>query len=162
MKLKRSQVQEGFFYILALFVIGMILFLGVKYIGKLVTQIETIDLVDFKTSLQDDTDIMSSKYGSWKIKTYVVPKGIKKVCFFTTAKHSSACNNMADLDMVMCDAWKDGAQNVMTVPFVLESPINLEKMEVDNPKGYYCFEVADKRIDVKLTGKGNGVVISAP
>ena len=164
-KRRKSQVEQGFFYILALFIIGSILLLGVKYVGKLLTQVEQIDLVEFKTSLQDDVDIMSTKYGSWKKKAYVVPKDIKKVCFFTIDKYSPACNNHEDLDLIMCDAWKDGVQNVMTVPFVLETPINLSRMEMDNsefPKGFNCFDAVSKRIEIKITGKGNGVVISSP
>ncbi|MFH1439785.1 MAG: hypothetical protein ABIG89_04410 [Candidatus Woesearchaeota archaeon] len=159
---RKSQVEQMLFYILAIFVIGMILLLGVKYIGKLLKQVETIDLVEFKTSLQDDTDVMVTKYGSWKVKTYVVPKELKKVCFFTADKYKSGCIDLPDLDPVMCDAWQSGSQNVMTVPFVLESPINLTKMIVDKdiPQGYKCFAVSDRKLSVKMTGIGNGVMIS--
>ena len=123
-KTKKSQVEQMFFYILALFVIGTMLLLGIKYIGKIVKQVESVDLVEFKTSLQNDVDVLVTKYGSWKKAAYTVPKEVKKVCFFTIDAYKNGCPSLPDLDVVMCDAWQSGTQNVMTVPFVLESPIN--------------------------------------
>lgn len=159
-KSKKSQVEQMFFYILALFVIGTMLLMGIKYIGKIVKQVEAVDLVEFKTSLQNDVDVLVTKYGSWKKVTYVVPKEVKKVCFFTIDAYKNGCPSLPDLDNIMCDAWQSGTQNVMTVPFVLESPINLTKMIVDDTNGYKCFEVTDRKITLKITGIGNGVKIS--
>ena len=158
--MKKSQVQQMFYYILALFIIGSMLLLGVKYIYKITSEIETIDLLEFKTGIQTDVDEMSSKYGSWEKRTYPVPKGAEKVCFFTIGKYKETCAN--ELDFVVCDAWESGSSNVMTLPFVLDTPINLSKMEVKDDKGYKCFEVIDRKITLKLTGKGNGVIISEP
>ena len=151
-----------FFYILALFVIGTILLIGIKYVIKITEQVESIDLVEFKTSLTTDVDVMVTKYGSWKKKTYTVPQGVKTVCFFTIDKYPNSCSSLPNLDPVMCDAWQSGTQNVMTIPFVIDSSINLIKMEVKDPKGYQCFGVTDKKITIKLTGIGNGVRISEP
>lgn len=159
----KSQVEQMFFYILALFIIGAILVIGVKYILGLVKQTEAIDLVDFKTSLQEDADVMSTKYGSWEKQTYIVPKEVKKVCFFTSGNYKQGCNGLPDMDPIMCDAWQSGSQNVMTVPFVLDSPINLSKMKVDDAlNGYRCFDVTSRTLKIKMTGIGNGVMISEP
>jgi hypothetical protein len=148
-----------FFYILALFVIGTILLLGVKYIGKIIEQTKHVDLVAFKTSLTDDTDVLVSKYGSWKKATYTVPSGVKKVCFFTVDDKKRTC--LPELDLLMCDAWESGTQNVMTEPWS-ETPINLTKMRVNSPNGYLCFDSSDTKVTIKITGTGNGVMISDP
>jgi hypothetical protein len=159
----KAQVQEMFFYILALFIIGTILLLGIKYVGKILDQVETIDLVEFKTSLIDDTDIMMTKYGSWERNTYSVPKGVKTVCFFTI-KDGINPSCLGSLDLLMCDAWKSGTQNVMTNPWS-DTSINLTRMEVDKndaPANYLCFDAIDGKITIKMTGKGNGVLVSKP
>ncbi|MBT4824851.1 hypothetical protein HN695_01215 [Candidatus Woesearchaeota archaeon] len=161
---KKSQIQQAFFYILAIFIIGTILLLGVKYVGKIMDQLHTVDLVTFKTSLEDDSEVMAVKYGSWEKKDYIVPKDIKKMCFFTIDPiYSNKCDQYEELDPLMCDLWQSGQENVIAVPFMeLESGINLTNMEVKNIAGYHCFAVAEKRISIKITGKGNGVIVSEP
>ena len=157
---KKAQIQEMFFYILAIFVIGTILLLGIKYVGKIVTQVDTIDLVEFKTGLIDDTDTMMTKYGSWEKNTYTVPKGVKQVCFFTVADDiTPSCPG--SIDLLMCDAWKSSTQNVMTNPWS-DTSINLTQMRVDSPANYLCFDAVDRKITIRVTGKGNGVLISKP
>lgn len=163
---KKSQVSQLFFYLLALFIIGATLIIGVKYIVKIRGQVQNIDLVEFKTSLEDDAEMLSTKYGSWREKSYFVPQGVKQVCFFeidsNLQKKVCTPQPIEPLDYVMCDAWQTGAQNVMTIPFVLETPINLTNIKIKDEKGFKCFNVVDNKITVVMTGLGNGVQISEP
>jgi len=162
---KKSQVQQLFFYLIALFVIGATLILGVNYIVKLTKQVDAIDIVKFKVALEDDSEMLSTKYGSWREKSYHVPKEIKEVCFFDidSKKRQQICSQLTEpLTPIMCDAWTSGTQNVMTVPFVLDTTINLTGIKITDTNGFHCFTVRDNTITVILTGLGNGVQISDP
>jgi len=35
-------------------------------------------------------------------------------------------------------------------------------MTVDSTKDYLCFDAIDRKITIRMTGKGNGVLISVP
>ena len=180
---KKAQVQDMLMYILGIVIIGMLLFFGVKYIMKLMETTEDIDLLSLKTSLETTAKKYSTKYGSWTIEEIPVPKKVQYVCFFDLSKEGASkadksivCGGndgggsqliSADkkkmVDPIICDAWQTGKnQNVMTIPFVPDYPLLVEKMKVDDSAGLICFKAIAGEIKVKFIGLGNGVKVSNP
>ncbi|MBI5392791.1 hypothetical protein HZA96_02885 [Candidatus Woesearchaeota archaeon] len=179
---KKSQVQDMMMYILGIVIIGMLLFFGVKYIMKLMKTTEDIDLLQLKTSLETTAKKYGTKYGSWTLEEIPVPKKVQYVCFFDLSKdkptkeNSLICgggkggDNLVPVtdkkkikDPIICDAWKTGkSQNVMTIPFVPDYPLLVEKMKIDDKAGFICFKAIAGEIKVKFTGLGSGVKVSNP
>lgn len=176
-KNKRAQVNEVFTYIMAIIIIGMILLFGVKYIIKLQHNIQSIDLVQFKSQVESTAQKYAYQYGSWTKKDFSVPREIEFVCFFDLSKHTAAAtsnictgtapasdpNKDVGKQPLLCDGWqqgKEGTQNIMTVPFTTENPIHIGRLEVDNTQGYKCFKVTAGKFTATITGLGDGVKIS--
>lgn len=171
---KNAQVNEMFTYILSIIIIGLILLFGIRYIIKLQQDIKTIDLVKFKTQVETVAGSYAYQYGSWVKQEFSVPSEVKQVCFFDVEKAggssgSKICGGSAQdpneiqKQPLLCDGWsagKDSTQNVMTVPFVTETPIHIGKIEVDNAIGYKCFKVTAGKFTATITGLGDGVKIS--
>lgn len=173
---KNAQVNEMFTYVLGIIIIGLILLFGIKYIVKLQQDIKTIDLVKFKTQVETVAGSYAYQYGSWVEQEFSVPNEVKYVCFFDLEKSggsgsSKICGgsgspqdpNDIQKQPLLCDGWsagKDSTQNVMTVPFVTETPIHIGKIEVDNTIGYKCFKVTAGKFIATITGLGDGVKIS--
>ena len=78
---KKAQTSEIFFFILAIVIIGLLLLFGVKYIMELGSKVNQIELVQFKTDLENSAEEYRPVYGKWKKLTFSVPVGILKVCF---------------------------------------------------------------------------------
>src|SRR3989338_475521 len=180
---KKAQVQDMLMYILGIVIIGMLLFFGVKYIMKLMETTEDIDLLSLKTSLETTAKKYSTKYGSWTIEEIPVPKKVQTIDLFDLSKEGASKANKsivcggndgggsqlisADkkkmVDPIICDAWQTGKnQNVMTIPFVPDYPLLVEKMKVDDSAGFICFKAIAGEIKVKFIGLGNGVKVSNP
>ncbi len=175
----KSQTNEMFTYILGIIIIGLLLFLGVRYIMKIHNDIGKIDLLSFKTSLETTAKQYSTKYGSWTELELTVPNEVKTVCFFDISKavtdkamNTKLCggsgidegsSELPDQTKVieLCDAWqKSASSNVMTIPFVTDSPIFIPNLKVDSKAGYLCKQVVAGKITVTVTGLGNGVKVS--
>lgn len=171
--MKRGQVNEMFMYILAIIIIGLILLFGVRYIIKLHSDIKAIDLVQFKTNVETIAGKYAYQYGSWIKEEFSVPREIEYVCFFDVEKYNpntricggnlAADTNDVKKSAQLCDAWsagKDSTKNVMTIPFITETPIHIGKIDISETVGYKCFKVTVGKFTATITGLGDGVNIS--
>ncbi len=170
---KKAQTSEIFFFILAIVIIGLLLLFGVKYIMELGSKVNQIELVQFKTDVENYADEYRPVFGKWKKLTISVPVGILKVCFvqhetFTDKKLDIAheeglCKkDNEDYNLFMCNAWQDDiSRNVYTNPFdELEVGIDLGAIEVGTAdQNYLCIDTSDHILQIKMTGKGDRVLI---
>lgn len=171
-KSKKAQTSEIFFFILAIVIIGLLLLFGVKYIMELGSKVNQIELVQFKTDLENYADEYRPVYGKWQKLTLNVPAGILKVCFvqqetFTNAaiyhEQEGLCQKEhEDYNLFMCNAWQDDtSRNVYTDPFdELEVGIDMGAIEVGTVnQNYLCVDTSDHILQIKMTGFGDRVLV---
>ncbi len=166
---KGQPTTQLFVYILAIVVIGLLLVLGVKYIGQIVTKVEEVDLLQFKTELESDAQKMKSAYGSWQKYEYNVPEGIDKICFLESFDQNylnqggNVCDASSDdYDFLICDAWQDGSGgNVFASPMSakIKTAIDIGEIETGVDMSYVCFDVVASKVKIKMTGLGDKVKI---
>lgn len=176
---KKAQIQsQMFIYLLAIFIIGLLLLFGVKSILQLFKQADDIDFLTFKTEIEAASQRIASNYGKWEKLTFTLSSHVEKICFVQHKAYPEAAifykdqeglclAQHPDYDFLVCDAWKEGVlYNVYPLPFSdfqAGEGIYLGELEVRNNQGkhYLCMPVSNGKITIKLVGQGNHVIVEA-
>jgi hypothetical protein len=167
MRLKRkAQVQnEIFFYIMAIIVIGLLLFLGIKWIIVIIDDITLIDMNKFKMGLVNTFDQQRKlPYNSHqKVSIQGVPGSIKKICFVQknglNHQNTGLCKTgEPDYNPEMCMLWgsEDPANAYFTGPLQM---INVGNIQIDGD-GYICTDIVNSQLSIKLVSMGDSVKIA--
>ena len=77
--MKKSQVSHVFIFALGIIILSLILFFGYKVVQELRTKGDETDVIRFKTKLVNDIKVL--KEGDVTIKSYIIPKSYREVCF---------------------------------------------------------------------------------
>jgi|SRR3989344_724674 len=100
--MKRGQLlSQPFTYIFAILVIGMILIFGFRYVNKLLETGCQVEILDFSSDVQKKVNQLSSlSFGSsyecslvnspgqsGNKCEFIIPKGVKGICFVDTTKN---------------------------------------------------------------------------
>jgi hypothetical protein len=170
--MKKAQSSEIFFYILAIVIVGLLLLFGVRYIIQLGSKMNQVDMIQFKTELEGYANDIRPSYGKWEKLEISVPAGIDILCFvqhntFTASplyiQQQGLClKDNPDYNFLMCNAWQeDTTRNVYTDPFdELDVGINLGAIDVGDSSTYYlCMDTSSGILKIKMTGKGDKVLI---
>lgn len=167
--MKRAQIPSQMFtYILTMLVIGMLLFLGVKWVGTIMDRGSDITMAKIKTDMEGAFEDIKYSYGSWKNEEFVLPSEVERVCFFDEEKRKDETYRNTDICTVddddysptICDSWGQEGSNIVFDPIrSMDAEINVRDIEVDEP-GYLCVNETNGRIKVKLTGQGDSVKVS--
>jgi hypothetical protein len=172
-KRKKAQIQSQLFiYLLAIIVIGFLLVFGTRAIMSLFSTVDEIDLLKFKTDIESNAKRIAPNYGKWEKFSFDVPREIEKVCFvehegvdITAKQGAGLCDDMhSDYHFLMCNSWKDAlSANVFTVPFqsLQGGSIYLGEVQINGPDDYLCVPVVDGKLDLKLVGRGNSLLIES-
>lgn len=166
-KKKGQMPSQMFMYILSMIIIGLMIYLSMKWMGSLFRTQEDISVAQIKIDMENAFEKIKYNYGSWKFEEFSVPSGINKVCFLDEGMGKSGqyrdkglCNEgHDDYDPLICDAWEGGLQNVAFDPRI-DVPVYISDVKVGG-EGYLCQEVDSGKIKVKLTGLGNAVKVSS-
>ncbi len=148
-----------FVYILSIIVIGLLLFLGIKWITELRNRGSLIDVTRFRIDLENSFDTIRPQYGSADNFDYTVPDGIDLVCFvnsrFTDFSSTELCTpGNANYSAIICNSWEDNTSSVLFSPPVED--INVGPVEMSEP--YICFHTTTiRKIQLRLVGLGDRV-----
>ena len=176
---KAQMPAQMFGYLFAIFVIGLLVIFGVKAIMSLMGTVEEVNLLAFKTDMESTAKRISPNFGKWEKVSFELPFEIEKVCFVQhvsykdmsiTKDQEGLCDgsdlNNEDYHYLMCDAWKDvQSTNVFTHPFeaLQGGGIDLGPIEVfdqtNNPQHYLCVPIVAGKLNLKMTGKGDRILI---
>lgn len=164
-KMKRAQgPSQMFVYIITLIVIGLMLYMSVKWIGGIQSTAKEIDVASLKSDLENSFESIKYKPYSMSTESFVIPDGINTVCFldatFPQKMLRPICDpgNNSEFDPLMCNDWHDNQSVVFRPSDIVTRPIYLEDVRVG--EGYLCFEVQQGKINVRLEGKGNAVKVT--
>ena len=161
-QMKKAQISDQIvIYILGILIIGLLLFFGTKIILQTEQRIEEIDITSFKQSLESKINDLAPHYGSWKIVEIDAPKQVEKIYFLDLNfpdEQENINNDLIDNDLIK-DIWIGKSSNVIVIPFTQQSSILINKIIIEDPKGYIVFDVVDGKITLKMIGQGDGVLI---
>jgi len=157
--MKKAQIQgQVFIYILTLIITAGILLYSYNAIKVINENANKVELVNFKDSLKQDFEKMSSDYGSSETETYTVPSKIKKICFYQNIGEEPFFPQMPnDLDPWIVDSIKDTDNNVFLVGDSPDS-MKLSRIEISEGK-ILCINISSNRLKLRLTGLGDGVSV---
>ena len=172
-KSKGQIPSQMFTYILTLIIIGLMLYLGVGWIGDLMSQQRNIVEVRLKTGLENEFSALETSYNKMEVHEFEVPNDVERVCFMdqnfatqTNVDNQGICSEGdPDYNPVICDIWKnDPEQNVAFYP-QLSSPIGVSNIDVEeevagNNNYYMCTDISEGRFSVRLIGKGDSVEVT--
>jgi hypothetical protein len=163
--MKRGQMQgEMFIYLMTILVIGLLLFLGIKWIVGLKDQQEIILRTQFKQGLENQFEQIT--YGSTQEMTLDVPATVGRMCFVETRKKITyqdkglCMSGNADYDPLICNEWTDNSSAVIFSP-ALGIDVDIGVVGIDNAQGYLCYDTKNgKKITITITGMGTYVKVS--
>lgn len=166
-----SQVSHVFIFALGIIIVALILFFGYKVVKELRGKEEETSVARFKAKLVNDIKIL--KEGDVTLKSYIIPKSYREVCFVDKTDHttngaiwvpesfdvnqplvSSAIEDKVREDVFLVGEDKFDSMFVGNIDLGINSEAN--------PYAVYCFEIKRSKLSIMLTGQGNSVLIQKP
>lgn len=178
---KKSQAQQVFIFMLAIFLAAMILLFGYKIITSFMGDIDKTALIDFQTKIEGGVRKMSTKYNSVQRLDLRIPGGFNRVCIleqgYSYKDQTSVCpgNELGgktdsdgdyppdiDYDPILCQLWPTevGQENVYLYPFSDAVSIKTGKIKIGNGNGYLCLKPVNGQISLRLEGRGDHTIIN--
>ncbi|MCK4500308.1 hypothetical protein KAU11_07410 [Candidatus Babeliales bacterium] len=161
--MKKAQIQSQIFvYVLAMIIIGAILLYGYKSINMMRDKGEQIDLLSFKTDIEQEISKMSADYGSARHLTLKIPHGFEEVCFIDLTKNP--LTEIQRLHPLVYESWADKTANIFLIKDLAEEFQLVQEgenylIEIDNP-GFLCIPIKNNRITIRLEGLGGKARLS--
>jgi hypothetical protein len=154
----KAQIQgQIFIYILSVVVVTLVLMYGYRAIRGFNQQAQMIDILEFKTTLQNEIDGIRSDWGSVKTLQIKVPNDYKEVCFVDLNK-GGIINASYPL---IADSVNSGVkQNLFLVRNLGEESFYLGNITLAGPANMVCKSSVQGKTQVILAGRGDHVEIS--
>ena len=160
---KTAQIQtQVFVYVIGLIIMGIILLYGYQSISAMREKGDQIDLLTFKTDMEQEVSKMSSDYGSARIITLKAPAGFSEVCFVDLEQNPH--QDIIHTHPLVYESWTDKTSNVFLIKdlaeeFQLIEENNKPLIQIEIP-GYVCVQIKNNRVNVRLEGIGGKVLLS--
>ena len=160
---KIAQIQtQVFVYVIGLIIMGIILLYGYQSISAMREKGDQIDLLTFKTDMEQEVSKMSSDYGSARIITLKTPSGFLEVCFVDLEKNPH--QDLIHTHPLVYESWTDKTANVFLIKDLAEEFQLIEEnseplIQIGLP-GYVCTKIKHNRVNVRLEGIGGKVMLS--
>ena len=158
---QRAQIQgQIFVFLLALVIVGVILFLGYKGVDMMIKQGDKVQLDEFKRAVIDDAKLYQDYGSTSEAIKYTLPSSIKYVCFLEMGAYNLAneiCTPASDsYQSLACDAWDKKTASVFTIPPKI-SDLKITTLNVQG--GAFCAETVLGNIKVTYEGLGDKTLI---
>ena len=83
--MKKGEIfGQIFVYIIAIIIVAFLLVFGYRAISTFKEKADQVAMVQFKNEMQKAIETISLDYGSVKVKEFMLPEDVKKVCFVTS------------------------------------------------------------------------------
>ncbi|MFC1768435.1 hypothetical protein ACFLZX_01600 [Nanoarchaeota archaeon] len=170
MKKKGFLASELFIYILIVVVVALILIFGYRGINFILQKQEEIAMIEFINSLKSKMKA-TADYGSVREDRYLVPKGVKEVCFIDYRQPPQNETNFTEKYPVVALEWDLSytrdlpTKNVFLWKEPLESDgfflgIKENKksyFEIDPNERYQCYKTIGNYVRIRMEGRGDKV-----
>ena len=166
--MKKSQmIGQVFIYIVTVVVVGLILLFGYNAIMTVKGKSDEIILTKFKSDVANMVEVVSSDFGTVKIKSFELPARYTKACFVKNyggfPDPDTSPSTLFDKYPIMEDSVRDKVdKNLFLVEASVGASFFVGDIDVDDTYGVLCFSATNNRIKVRFEGKGNHALLSAP
>jgi len=187
-KNKKAQVSQVFIYVLAIIVFAFVLLYGYKAISKILQTQENVEIVRLEKDII--SAIKKTGYKDVIIKGLDIPSKYLKVCFVDLSNEPTTsgslktriCDNSnnEEYNPVVCNSWKDKVKKNM---FLVSDSVDVYSSYIGNISigrktgssyeedvnsdcnnnnncYYFCANVNQGRIKIRIEGKGDHVFIA--
>ncbi len=175
---KKGQMESQIFIYIMVLVIGAgILIYGYNAVKNIRSQADSVLFLQFENNIKNDLNTLT--FDSSKVKSYDLPSSIKQLCF-----KSNSANNIdvtceegrtkMDYPLIAAAVNNNVAENVFLYPngdksFVAGVDIQLgdgdrgpeDKGCSPGTINFRCFDVKGSSLTLRMTGKGNYVLITS-
>ncbi len=176
--MKKAQTSQIVIFALSTTIVVLIMIFGYLVIHELNKKKEETEITHFKTKLLND--IKTIKEGDVKLKSYIIPKDYREVCFVDDnpldsdalwcSEFHETCHTFSDNEPELDNAIKSEInENVFLVGIdkidsMFVGKIDLGEGQDPSTKGdvayaVYCFEIKRAELKIKITGKGDYVLV---
>lgn len=164
---RKSQIfGQVFIYILAIIIFSLVLLYGYKTIKDFSKKAEDVSLIQLTTDIKTSVKKISSDYGSVIKKELSIPGKYRYVCFVDLQYHAQTAgtgiciDGNPDYHPTICNSWEDATQQNMFLITVKEEiqPYYIQGIEIEDK--YKCLYVKERKIVLRLEGKGDYVELS--
>tara|TARA_Y100000034_G_scaffold8389_1_gene9109 strand:+ start:58 stop:618 length:561 start_codon:yes stop_codon:yes gene_type:complete len=173
---KGMEIGKLFIYILALFIMAIVLFYSTKWIYGIFDKKCEADSALFKSELNENINVAARNKNNVYYPKIATPCDAEKICFgdfdyFDDTNDASIRSGISEcvtssgsiLDELRCNALVVGKQNVFVVPkkAVIGNPVKNELISLGGAK-VLCFDVKQGNLEIKVTGIGKKASIEMP
>ncbi len=154
--MKAQIYGQIFIYILTIILISFILVYGYNAVRNFKERAEKVSCLKFKNDLINAIESISSDFGSIKRKELQLCNGYTQVCFVETFESPNLPSN---IDPIIKDSiLSNTGRNVFLIENIAKESFYTGKISVE--PDVLCIKAVNNKINLKLEGKGNHVIIS--
>ena len=161
LKNKKAQISsQVFIYVLAVVMIGLLLFIGVKAISTLITKFQNVNTESFKSGFQSDVETVARQYGSVKKVELDLAGKYDQICFVDAMDENNMFNfdvSVVENALIKSSVISGAKENVFLMKKgVWDDKFTAEKLDVE--LDYLCLENEGK-LEVWLKGTGKTTLL---
>lgn len=154
-------IGQVFIYVITIVLVSFLLLYGYRAITTFKDKADQISFLQFRNDLQNTIEVLTTDFGSVKVKDFSIPGNINTVCFVQSFPEipDDISNLEIDKYPIIKDSVKDQVnKNVFLISKNIEESFYTGKISLSDD--FFCFPVVRGKINLKMEGKGNHVFIS--
>ena len=158
-------VSQIFIFIITIITFALIMIFGFKAIIGFINDTQKIQLVQFKSDLENSIDQLHSEFGAVRKEEFFIPGDFKQICFidldYTPNPEEAAA--LCQLNQIACEVWKESSgfeseeENVFLTP-PAEARIKVSRIGLE--QGVLCVPIRNGKFSLMLEGRGDRTKIS--
>ena len=165
MKKSKAQISgETLMYVLAIFIISLIIVLGYKYITSIEKTQESSSFIIFRNSLRNDIVSIKQDFGTFKTKEYNLPEDVDEICFSDKSKNNPllcrGCPKSTDYRVIADSISSNSTNNI----FLFGDAAIKSSFKVDYVKigccAFKCYKTRNGKLKLMMQGDGKYALIS--
>jgi len=157
--MKGQLVGQFLVYVFAVVIMGVVLVMGYQFIAKIRADENSGIAVQFRSSLENDIQLVKKEYGSAYNREYFLSKDIDELCIADKKRGNpllcSSCPLSNDYPLVVDSLSSNASSNVFLFgKLSLERTMRLDDVDI-GCCDFECFDVKDGSLNLRLEGYGD-------
>lgn len=158
MFMKRAQISgQVFLYIFGVIIIGLVIFLGYRFISGTGKASEKYVSSEFQKSLINDINSLTGSPGSTYTKKYTLPAGFDEICFVDTEVVS--VGDLGNYPIIQNSVDTGVENNVFLSGKQYFGAFNVKNMQVSNYPFFYCAKSRKGIVEINMLGSGDATIM---
>ena len=154
-------IGQVFIYVITIVLVSFLLLFGYRAITTFKDKADQVSFLQFRNDLQDTIEVLTTDFGSVKVKDFSIPGKINTVCFVQSFPEIPIVISNPEIDdyPIIKDSVKDQVnKNVFLIRKSVEESFFAGIISLSGD--FLCFPVIRGEINLRMESKGNHVIIS--